>query len=435
MLVLCGRGAERNGSGSGARVLCLADERAGRVRAPASKSQAHRLLICAALGEGETELLCDGVSGDIAATADCLRTLSAGVKRTAAGFRVSPVERVPERRLTLRCGESGTTLRFLLPLCGALGARAEFLREGRLPQRPLAPLDGVLSAHGMTLTEDGDVLRCDGRLRAGRYEIAGDVSSQFVSGLLTALPLLDGDSELTVTGALGSAAYVAMTEDALRAAHVEFQRNGARWNIPGGQRFRPGARTVVEGDWSLAAVFLCMGALSERGVSVEGLALGSRQGDRAVLDILRRFGAEVTEGEDAVTVRRGALRGVTIDAAPIPDLIPALSAVATVADGETHIENAARLRLKESDRLDGTAALLRALGGHVEEGRDGLVIRGVPSLSGGAVETRNDHRLAMAAAVAACACRGAVVIDNENCVAKSYPRFWEDLARVKGGCP
>ena len=406
--------------------------RTGRVHIPASKSQAHRLLICAALGEEKTEVICDGISADIAATAKCLRALGAAVEETATGFLVSPIKKVPEGRCELYCGESGSTLRFLLPVVGALGAQAAFHREGRLPQRPLAPLDGVLTAHGMTLSEDGDLLLCSGQLQAGDYEIAGNVSSQYISGLLMALPHIAGESRLTVTGTLESAAYVAMTEDALRLSGVELSKNGASYAIPGGQCFRLPVRTAVEGDWSNAAFFLCMGALAKGGVRVEGLNLKSSQGDRGVLDVLRAFGAEVSEEENAVTVRRGTLRGVTIDASPIPDLIPVLSVVASVAAGETRVENAYRLRLKESDRLQSTANLLRALGGRVEEKEDGMVITGVPALHGGAVETQNDHRLAMSAATAACAATGEVTVDNDACVAKSYPRFWEDYGSLKG---
>ena len=406
--------------------------RTGRVHIPASKSQAHRLLICAALGEETCEIVCDGVSADIAATAECLRALGAKVERTETGFLISPIQKVPEGRCELLCGESGSTLRFLLPVVGALGVQAAFHREGRLPQRPLAPLDGVLTAHGMTLSEDGDLLLCSGQLQAGDYEIAGNVSSQYISGLLMALPRLTGESTLTVIGTLESAAYIAMTEDALRLSGVEFSKNGASYAIPGGQRFRLPLRTAVEGDWSNAAFFLCMGALSKGGVRVEGLNLKSSQGDRGVLDVLRRFGAEVTEHGDAVTVKRGVLHGVTIDASPIPDLIPVLSVVASVAEGETRVENAYRLRLKESDRLKSTADLLRALGGRVEEKEDGLVITGVPALHGGSVETQNDHRLAMSAATAACAAAGEITVDNDGCVAKSYPCFWEDFGSLKG---
>ena len=284
----------------------------------------------------------------------------------------------------------------------------------------------------MTLREDGDLLYCSGQLIGGNYTIAGNVSSQYISGLLMALPLLIRDSLLMVSGPLESAAYVAMTEDALQLSKLTIPKMGAMWAIPGQQRCHLPKRTVVEGDWSNTAFFLCMGALSKEGVTVEGLNLQSSQGDCGVLDVLRRFGAEVTEHGDAVTVRRGTLHGVMIDAAPIPDLIPVLSVVASVAEGETRVENAYRLRLKESDRLKSTANLLRALGGQVEEKEDGLVITGVPALHGGSVETQNDHRLAMSAATAACAATGEITVDNDGCVAKSYPRFWEDFGSLKG---
>ena len=226
-----------------------------------------------------------------------------------------------------------------------------------------------------------------------------------------------------------------MTEDALRLSGIRFTRDGQSWRIPGGQTCRLPGLCRVEGDWSNAAFFLCAGALSPGGITVEGLSLTSSQGDRAVLDILRAFGAQVETSAGSVTVRRATLRGVTIDAAPIPDLIPALSAVAAAAEGTTYIENAGRLRLKESDRLKSTAALLSALGGQVEEREAGLVICGRARLEGGTVDAWNDHRIAMAAAVAACACRGPVTVTDSQCVAKSYPRFWEDFQQLKGEQP
>ena len=410
--------------------------RTGRVTIPASKSQAHRLLICATLGRDPVELVCGGPSADILATAKCLNALGADIQQTAPDrFSVRPVTAVPGGAAQLACGESGSTLRFLLPLVGALGAEGAFVMEGRLPQRPLAPFDSVLKEHGMTLEQAGSLLRCGGQLRSGDYTLPGDVSSQYISGLLMALPRLAGGSTLTVTGHMESAGYVAMTEDALRLSGIRFTCEGQSWRIPGGQRCRLPRLCRVEGDWSNAAFFLCAGALSPGGITVEGLSLTSSQGDRAVVDILRAFGAHVMEGNNSVTVRRGALQGVTIDAAPIPDLIPALSAVAAAAEGTTYIENAGRLRLKESDRLKSTAALLSALGGQVEEQEAGLVIRGRARLDGGTADPWNDHRIAMAAAVAACACRGPVTVTGSQCVAKSYPRFWEDFQQLKGEQP
>lgn len=410
------------------------DERSGSVVIPASKSQAHRLLICAALGDRETVIECGGTSADIEATARCLAALGAGISRDEAGrFHVKPVRSVPDGICELRCGESGSTLRFLLPAAGALGARAVFRMEGRLPERPLSPLDEVLTEHGMTIRQDGANLFCEGSLTPGRYEIGGGVSSQYISGLLMALPRLDGDSRLEVTGKLESAGYVAMTEAALRLAGIRFDRTGQSSFIPGGQRCSLPETCRVEGDWSNAAFFLCMGALSHEGVTVYGLDPASPQGDRAVLDILRRFGACVSENGGTVTVKRAPMRGIEIDAAPIPDLIPVLSVVAAAAGGETHIINAGRLRLKESDRLESTARLLRDLGGSVEELESGLIINGGRTLAGGTAETFRDHRIAMSAAVAACICAGSVTVTDSGCVAKSYPRFWDDLGQLHGG--
>ena len=247
-----------------------------------------------------------------------------------------------------------------------------------------------------------------------------------------ALPQLPGDSRLTVTGELESAGYVAMTEDTLAESGIRWQRTGQVWSIPGGQRFHPPRLCQVEGDWSNAAFFLCAGALSRRGVTVEGLSLRSSQGDQAVLRLLRRFGAEVTEREGAVTVRSGMLHGITVDAGPIPDLIPTLSVVAAASVGDSRMENARRLRDKESDRLEGTAALIRDLGGSARVEGDTLIIHGRGGLRGGNASVLGDHRLAMAAAIAACACRESVTVDDSRCVEKSYPRFWEDFRQLKG---
>ena len=401
--------------------------RTGSVRVPASKSQAHRLLICAALGMRPVRLTLDGSSRDIDATAACLRALGAEIEAQDDALTVRPIRAVPEGLLHLHCGESGSTLRFLLPLCGALGVQAAFHMEGRLPERPLAPLDAQLRAHGMTLRQEGSLLYVGGQLRGGDFTLPGDVSSQYISGLLLALPRIDGESRLTVTGTLQSAGYVDMTLEALR---LEAAQNAFR--IPGDQRFCLPETLSVEGDWSSAAFFLCAGAFSAHGVRVRGLRTDSTQGDRAVLTLLRRFGAQIEEQTDCVLVRRGALRGIRIDAAQIPDLVPALAVTAVGAEGQTVIENAARLRLKESDRLQTTVALLRTLGAAVTELPDGLVIEGGRPLSGGTVSACGDHRIAMSAAIAAALAEAPVTVSGAESVEKSYPRFWNDLRSLKG---
>lgn len=404
--------------------------RAGVIQIPASKSQAHRMLICAALSREPSRLILDGFSADIEATMQCLEALGARCEETANGVSVTPVGVCPAQA-RLDVGESGSTLRFLLPVLGALGVQAEIRMHGRLPERPLSPLWEVLEAHGMRLQQDGTILHTDGQLIAGDYSLPGNVSSQFISGLLFALPLLGGNSTLTVTGALQSARYVSMTEQALAEAGILTKKDGPVWQIGGGQRYASPAVQTVEGDWSNAAFFLCMGALSATGVTVTGLNSTSLQADRAITEILVRFGAELTVSEDAVTVRRGVLHGITLDAGPIPDLVPVVSCLAALCDGETRVENAARLRLKESDRLQTTAALLSALGGSVRELPDGLIISGRGRLSGGTADACGDHRIAMSAAMAACGCEGPVTVSGSECVAKSYPAFWEDFASLK----
>lgn len=404
--------------------------RTGAVQIPASKSQAHRMLICAALSEAPSRLILDGFSADIEATVQCLEALGARCGKTVGGLSITPLSSCPAQA-RLDVGESGSTLRFLLPVLGALGVRAEVRMHGRLPERPLSPLWEVLEAHGMRLRQDGTVLYTDGQLCAGDYSLPGDVSSQFISGLLFALPLLGENSTLTVTGTLQSERYVAMTEQALAEAGIIMKKHRQVWQISGGQRYAAPAVQVVEGDWSSAAFFLCMGALTETGVSVFRLNPASLQADRAIMEILTRFGAELTISGQSVTVRRGALHGITLDAGPIPDLVPVVSCLAALCEGETRIINAARLRLKESDRLQTTAALISALGGSARELPDGLVISGRARLSGGTADACGDHRIAMSAAMAACGCEGPVTVLGSECVAKSYPAFWEDFASLR----
>lgn len=410
----------------------LPGARTGEVHIPASKSQAHRMLLCAAMGENEVTLRCRGLSKDILATVACLKALGASVDAEGEVLHLRPVSAPPPGLCLLPCGESGSTLRFLLPLVGALGASAVFEREGRLPERPIEPLGRELCRNGMDIRSDGARLSCSGQLRPGAFSLPGNISSQYISALLMTLPLLEGESTLRIEGALESAAYVAMTEEVLRLGGVRTEKTGYGYRIPGGQRCRFAPELSVEGDYSNAAFFLCAGALSERGIRVTGLDPQSRQGDRAIVPLLEEMGAQVASDGSSVTVKRDALHGITIDASPIPDLIPVLSVVAAAASGETRVIHAQRLRLKESDRLHSTTQMLRALGAEAEELPDGLVIRGGRTLTGGTVDACGDHRIAMSAAVAGGICRGAVTICGSECVQKSYPDFWTDFQQLKG---
>lgn len=413
-------------------ITLLPGQRSGITAAPSSKSHAHRLLICAALGSKKVNIDCGDISKDIAATAKCLEALCADISVGADGLiSVEPECRQAAQVKQLYCGESGSTLRFLIPVCGALGESVAFNMEGRLADRPLAPLDALLREHGMEIAKDGNRLFCSGRLKSGVFSIPGDISSQYISGLLFALPLLDGDSTIRITGRLESSAYIAMTESALKSSGISFEREGNEYRIRGNQRYALSCNCAAEGDYSNGAFFLCMGALSERGITVKNMPCDTLQGDSAIVDILRGFGAQVTVCGSEITVKKGSLKGCVIDASGIPDLVPVLSVLAAAAEGETRIINAARLRLKESDRLTATAELLSRLGGDVTELDDGLIINGTGTLKGGTVDSYNDHRIAMSAAVAACISTAPVTVEGPECTAKSFPRFWENLEQLE----
>ena len=406
-------------------------QRTGEIRIPASKSVSHRMLILAALGDKDVTLKLNGVSSDIQATSECLAALGAGISETEGKIEVSPIKEAPSGARVLRCRDSGATLRFLMPVAGALGAETVFIREGRLPKRPLEPFGKELVSHGMSIREEGEKLICSGRLKSGRFTLPGNISSQFISALLLALPLLSGDSSLEITGKSESEPYIKITEESLKKAGIRFETEGNIYLIPGNQRYALPEKAEIEGDWSSAAFFLCLGALSEKGIGVRGLNIYSFQGDRAVLGILESFGAKVSAEKDLVKVSRGTLKGQRIDASSIPDLMPVLSVLAAVSEGATEIYNAGRLRLKESDRLRSSAELISSLGGEIEERSEGLFIRGVERLRGGEADPFMDHRLCMSAAVAASACEGSVRINGAECVSKSYPRFFEDLEALE----
>jgi len=372
----------------------------GTVKAIPSKSQAHRALICAALADTPTHIECDGTSKDIEATAACLAALKTDAQCA-----------------TLHCGESGSTFRFLLPVAGALGRKSSFILEGRLPERPLSPLYEELVRHGCKLSPQGsNPFSIEGQLEPGGYTLDAGVSSQFISGLLFALPLLEGDSELRLTGRLESFPYIELTLDMLEAFGIEAEFEDMVFSIPGNQTYRSPGTVRIEGDWSNAAFWLCAGAIPGNEITVTGLDHRSKQGDKAVLEILERFG--------------GDLRSTEIDATDIPDLVPILAVVAAAAKGTTVIRNAGRLRIKESDRLVAMADMLGSLGADIRETEDGLVIHGGKPLTGGRVSSWGDHRIAMSAAIAAVLCTEPVLIQGAEAVNKSYPTFFEERRKL-----
>lgn len=380
----------------------------GTVRIIPSKSQAHRLLICAAFAEHETVLRCPDTNRDIEATADCLRALGAEITRDAEGYTVFPIRSVPVCAV-LPCRDSGSTLRFLLPVAGALGVDTVFQMEGRLPQRPLSPLWEEMERMGCTLTRPtGSAIRCRGKLKSGVYTVSGGVSSQFITGLLLAFPLIPGASRLEITGKLESAPYVTMTLKAMEQFGVRVRD----FTVAGDQSFTSPGTVTVEGDWSNGAFFLAAKALGSN-VTAAGLRLDSPQGDRAAASLLPALNEKQT-----------------IDASDIPDLVPILAVTAACKRGAV-FTNIARLRLKESDRVESVKAMIRALGGAAEADENTLTVLGT-GLRGGTVDAKNDHRIAMSAAIAATACSGRVTILGAQCVEKSYPQFWEVYKELGG---
>jgi 3-phosphoshikimate 1-carboxyvinyltransferase len=401
----------------------------GKIAAIASKSDAHRLLILAALSEGETFLQLEQRSQDIDATIQCLRALGARIMALPDGVNVRGIEQVPERS-QLDCGESGSTFRFLLPVAAALGAHATFTGTGRLPERPIGELLQAMRAHGVRFSAEQMPLSIEGTFIGGAFELPGNISSQYLTGLLLALPLLEQDSRIRLTTPLESAAYVDITLHALKRFGVTIPVRKGEYCISGGQSMQSPRELRVDGDWSNAAFFLAAGALGAP-VSVSGLNLVSPQGDKAMLDALMAFGAKVEATATEVRVSPAPLHGCAIDVGETPDLLPVLAVLGACASGETRLVNAARLRLKESDRLASVSSMLRALGAAVEEQPDALVISG-GRLTGGDVHSCRDHRIVMAAAVAAIRCEGDVRILGTEAVNKSYPAFFADYNRLGG---
>lgn len=400
----------------------------GAISAISSKSYAHRALICSALSDGVSKIICDNLSKDIEATADCLKNLGADIEYCDKAFTVKPID-VSKANREIDCGESGSTLRFLLPIIGALGLDINIKMHGRLPQRPLFPLDREMEKYGCKLIRNNDILHISGKLQSGDYIIEGNISSQFVSGLLFALPIIKGNSKIIIKNKFESFSYVKLTLEVLKNYGIEYKFENNVFEIVKGNYIS--SSSTVEGDWSNAAFWLCAGALSESGIKVQNLNFNSVQGDKKIIDILKSFGAYVSINHNSATVKPADLKGITVDASDIPDLVPIISLVACKAKGETVITNAERLRIKESDRIKTVIEMITNLGGTVKETADGMIITG-EKLKGGTINSYNDHRIAMTAAVASQICKTEVTIIDANAVTKSYPEFFNDFETLNG---
>lgn len=380
----------------------------GKITVIPSKSQAHRLLICSAFSDKKTTLLCPETNQDIEATADCLRAIGADIARTDTGYTVVPVKELPETAI-LPCRESGSTLRFMLPIVGALGITATFILEGRLPQRPLSPLWEEMERMGCKLSRPSEnTIHCSGHLKNGVYTVDGGISSQFITGLLFALALLNDESRLQITGQIQSKPYIEMTRQALSLFGVDTNLSALRGSFP----FKSPVSVKVEGDWSNGAFWLAANALGST-LEIDGLNHNSVQGDR--------LSAQILSNIEELDV---------IDASDIPDLVPILAVVAGQRK-TVKFTNIQRLRLKESDRVTSVATMLQNLGVNVQVSENEMTV--IPGkYHGCTIDTVGDHRIAMAGAIAATVADGPVTILGAQCVSKSYPSFWEEYQRLGG---
>lgn len=380
----------------------------GEINAIASKSVAHRMLICASLATGDSEIRIGTTSLDIEATKSALRSMGAVITEDGDICRISPIR--DEKEALVDCNESGSTLRFLVSVCASLGKKATFTGRGRLPERPMKTLTDELKNHGIKVG-DGFPIEIEGFLRSGIYTLDGSVSSQFVTGLLMALPQAGG-GEIRLTGTVQSKSYIDITLSVMEAFGVKVEEKGNTYIVPD-KRFSP-AKLTVEGDWSNAAFFLAAG------VTVSNLRPDSKQGDKKVAEILESL--ENKEGK------------VTVDVSDIPDLVPILAVKASTRKDITEFINAERLKIKESDRILSTVTMINSLGGKAEGTDNSIKVYGVGSFRGGKVSAFNDHRIVMSAAIAAAYSEDVVLIDGAEAVNKSYPEFFEDYKKLGGIC-
>ncbi len=403
----------------------------GTITAPPSKSAGHRSLICAALCDREVLIHNCGESDDMTATIGALKALGASVIRNGSTVKITPFKR-NNKNITIDLLESGSTARFMIPVAAALGAdNITFTGRGRLPERPFGAIVEALTLGGVTCSSDSLPMTVSGQLTSGVYRLPGNISSQYISGLLLALSIVPGESRIELTSKLESRAYVDMTLNELKVFGADITADESGYTVNGKPSLIATTRTV-EGDWSQAAFFLSAGAVLGD-VTVNGLNMNSLQGDKAILDLLKRFGADIELLPDGARVKKSRLCGITIDASQIPDLVPILAVTAASAEGKTVITNAERLRIKESDRLFETATRLRAFGIDATETSDGLVIIGSKPHSAD-ITSAGDHRIVMAFSVLSATADKISTIKDPLAINKSYPTFFEDFKSLGGEC-
>lgn len=415
------------------RIKIKPKQLSGCVQVPPSKSMAHRAIICAALAKGQSIISGIEYSQDIKATISAMRSLGTIIIEYDDYLEIDGTTTFLKNKCDIDCEESGSTLRFMVPVSIVCEANVHFTGAERLGKRPLDVFYNIFDNQNIAYLykEDALDLYIQGQLKAGTFEIPGNVSSQFISGLLFALPLMDEDSKVIITSELESKGYIDLTIQMLNQYGIQVEnKNYQEFIIKGQQQYHP-CDYQVEADFSQAAFYLVAGALNNN-VVLKGLNLDSYQGDKAAIEILESMGCSLLRVEDGYRIVCDKLHSTVIDGSQCPDIIPVIALCCALSEGITTINNIARLRIKECDRLSATVEVINALGGQAKEQDDAMVITGVTCLSGGNVSAYNDHRMAMMEAIASTVCSEEVTIDNKECVKKSYPSFWEHFTMLKG---
>lgn len=408
----------------------------GEITIPASKSIAHRAIICAALSKGVCKIKNIDLSEDIKATINAICALGAVCKIIDKTLMINAEKLFSIKDAIIDCGESGSTLRFLIPIVAAGGINTCFIGKGKLPSRPIGIYQECLPKAGVKLDcKNGLPLIVTGDLKPNVFLLPGDVSSQFVTGLLMALPLLDGNSELVLTSSLESQGYVEVTIDVLKSFGINIIRTERGFYIPGNQKYKS-IDYLVEGDWSQAAFFVAAATLSKdknTKITIKGLNKNSFQGDKATFEIFSKFGAKLNFIGNNLIVKPGnRLNAINLNASQVPDLVPIVAFTSMFAKGTTIISGARRLRLKESDRLISSSLGINCLGGDSRVEPDGITVNGKMKIKGGVVEGFNDHRIVMAASITAVRTDGEIIINDAQSINKSYPNFFNDYNKLGG---
>ena len=410
----------------------------GSIKVPPSKSMAHRAIICASLSDGKSKIDNIDYSDDIIATIEGMKALGANIIKKGDSLEVegiysSSLNRNEER--IIDCNESGSTLRFLVPISLLIPGKSKFVGRGNLGKRPLKTYYEIFDKQGIKYSYENEKLNLDieGNLKGGKFYVEGNVSSQFITGLLFTLPLLKEDSKIVITTEMESKGYIDLTLSAMKEFGIDIINNDYREFIIKGNQKYTSRDYRVEGDYSQGAFFLCANALGND-IEVKDLSLKSLQGDKEVVDILERMGVEFINSENGIRSKvKNEINSTIIDGSQCPDIIPVLAATAALAKGRTEIINASRLRIKECDRLAAVNSELSKLGVNVVENEDGLIIDGIDSLDGGIeVWSHKDHRIAMTLAIIATRCKNPIIIKDYECIAKSYPNFFEDYKMLGG---